>query len=411
MKNYLFNKIKWSCRKNLFDLQGFLLKSYPDFIFQRHPNSIRGIIPVFVFHSVEAGKLTEQLEFLHDNNYRTLMADQLHDVLVGNSPVPDNAVVLTFDDGLGSMWTVAYPLLKKYGFQAISFLIPGLISEGTHDQPNLEDVWNGRALLDDIANRDYSQAPLATWKEISIMHKSGLIDFQAHTMYHNLVFTSPKVIDFIHPDFDYYKFGNINVPIYSDNGAENVTRTGEMGMPLYESEPFLAGKLRFYDDEDLRRKCIEFVKERGEGLFFNKSGWRDSLYSFFKTARRQNGTHEWHESKKEQFIAIESDLRKTKELIQSHLNDKTVRHLCYPWYIGSQLACELSQKTGYISNFWGHLRDVVINSRGKNPFRISRLEDIYIIRLPGKNRKHLKDILVQKIRGNINRITKNSPIL
>jgi hypothetical protein len=395
MITYLTDKIKWSYRKNSFDLQGYLLSSYPDFILAKNPHVLGRNIPVFVFHSVDANRLAEQLGFLRENNYHACSADELHAVITGRAPARDNSVVLTFDDGLGSLWSIAYPLLKKFGFQAVSFLIPGLIQEGSDVQPNLEDVWSNDVLMSDVAERDYSQTPLSTWKEIEIMHKSRVIDFQAHTMYHNLIFTGPRVVDFIHPGFNCYRFGNINVPTYREAGADNNSRTVKLGMPLYQSEPFLSGKLRFYDAEDARIKCVEYVQEHGGQSFFAKSDWRNQLYSFFKKIRAEYIYKEYYETRQAQSQAVKEDLSTTKQIIERRLN-KTVGHLCYPWYIGSQMAVEMGKQAGYLSNYWGHLRDVRINCQGKDPFRISRLEDIYIFRLPGKNRKSLQETITCK---------------
>ena len=40
-------------------------------------------------------------------------------------PVPDKLVVLTFDDSVASHYTVARPLLKRYGFGASFFITEG----------------------------------------------------------------------------------------------------------------------------------------------------------------------------------------------------------------------------------------------------------------------------------------------
>lgn len=43
----------------------------------------------------------------------------------GTEPVPDKVVVLTFDDSVASHYTVARPLLKRYGFGATFFITEG----------------------------------------------------------------------------------------------------------------------------------------------------------------------------------------------------------------------------------------------------------------------------------------------
>ena len=65
----------------------------------------------------------DDLEFFYNNGYRFIrLCDYINgviDVELGFSPI-----ILTFDDGYIDNYTVALPLLKKYGFQG-SFFIPG----------------------------------------------------------------------------------------------------------------------------------------------------------------------------------------------------------------------------------------------------------------------------------------------
>ena len=43
----------------------------------------------------------------------------------GREPIPDRLVVLTFDDSVKSHFTVARPVLKRYGFGATFFITEG----------------------------------------------------------------------------------------------------------------------------------------------------------------------------------------------------------------------------------------------------------------------------------------------
>ena len=61
----------------------------------------RGDVPVFVFHSLEPESFERKLRHLAENGYQTLTAEEYFRLLVGAGPVPEKAVVLTFDDGAG----------------------------------------------------------------------------------------------------------------------------------------------------------------------------------------------------------------------------------------------------------------------------------------------------------------------
>ena len=47
-----------------------------------------------------------RLAHLKDNRYETLSADEYLAVLEGAAYPPERAVLLTFDDGRGSLWSV-----------------------------------------------------------------------------------------------------------------------------------------------------------------------------------------------------------------------------------------------------------------------------------------------------------------
>jgi peptidoglycan/xylan/chitin deacetylase (PgdA/CDA1 family) len=79
----------------------------------------------------------------------------------GLEPIPDKLVVLTFDDASKSHFTVARPLLKKYGFGATFF-----ITEGFDFRTN---------------KRDY-----LTWEEIAQLHRDGF-EVGNHTLDHKAV--------------------------------------------------------------------------------------------------------------------------------------------------------------------------------------------------------------------------------
>jgi len=94
-------------------------------------------IPVLMYHALEdvdhpavsrdAGeqryvlqvdKFCEQMEYLSQNGYKTLLLDELLAV----PEWPEKAVILTFDDGHESNATLALPILQDYDFKAEFFV-------------------------------------------------------------------------------------------------------------------------------------------------------------------------------------------------------------------------------------------------------------------------------------------------
>jgi peptidoglycan/xylan/chitin deacetylase (PgdA/CDA1 family) len=63
-----------------------------------------------------------QMRYLKENGYRSISLAQLYDFLNYRKAIPKRSVVITIDDGYSSVYDIAYPILKKYGFRATLFL-------------------------------------------------------------------------------------------------------------------------------------------------------------------------------------------------------------------------------------------------------------------------------------------------
>lgn len=63
-------------------------------------------------------KFREQMEYLHKEGFRAFLFNELLNI----GEWPDKAVVITFDDGNESNFTLALPIIQKYGFKAEFFI-------------------------------------------------------------------------------------------------------------------------------------------------------------------------------------------------------------------------------------------------------------------------------------------------
>jgi peptidoglycan/xylan/chitin deacetylase (PgdA/CDA1 family) len=389
--------LRKSYHKNIAEVRALANRHYPEFVYACGPATLRDEIPVFTFHSVEPRRFETQLRFLAQNGYQTLTADEVCACLTHRRPIPERAICVTFDDGWASVWAVAYPLLKRFGMKAVCFLVPGLIGDSTARHPNLDDVAAGAASLAEIGGREASAESLCTWAEIRRMHADGVIDFQSHSMYHGLIFTSPEIVDFINPSYDFYKM-NFNVPVIRYADADRFSRQVEWGTPIYAFDSRFSGKRRYFDDPAARSACTEFVASKGGAKFFDGSNWRRRLRTLVQMHRRTQPEAGRFESDEESRQSILDDLVRSKKAIECQLPHKAVRHFCYPWWVGSALATNLSKRAGYESNFLGILPERRTRNRaGDDPFRIGRLlSDEYIFRLPGTGRKSFGELLHDK---------------
>lgn len=90
-------------------------------------------VAVLVYHHIDdqtegavtiSSKLFEkQLGALRRQGYQFITMDQFKRFLSKGAEVPDNAVLVTFDDGYESFYTKAFPILKKMGIPAVNFVI------------------------------------------------------------------------------------------------------------------------------------------------------------------------------------------------------------------------------------------------------------------------------------------------
>jgi len=391
--------LRWSLRKNVPDIKTMLGQDCASFVASRRPPPLSGEVPVFTFHSVEPVSFERQVRFLASNGYHTLDGEELLAWMAGNRAVPPRSVLLTFDDGLATLWTVACPLLQKYGFHAMSFIIPGCIQPQAPDSPRYEEFARGRVSAEALLARERTPDSLCSWREIRDMHASGTLEFHPHTLHHHLVAVQPRLVDFMHPRLDRYVFGNITVPVYREHGRFRFDRDMPWGTPVYRAEPRMAGQPQFFDDERVRKACVAYVERMQGERFFEHRDWRRRLFAVHReaaaTARGE------FESGSELAEGLFEDLRDSRLAIQAQLQGAQADHLCYPWYMGSPIANAAAVRAGYRAAYWGLLADRPTNRVGDDPWHIVRLDGRYVCRLPGEGRSPLRVLLREKLSSSL----------
>lgn len=122
-------------------------------------------VPILCYHRFgrNNGRLTlspeafrEQMQFLKDNDYRVIPLSDLVGFLKGEKALPKRSVVLTIDDGHQSIYKIAYPILKAFGYPATVFIYTDYLNNGG-----------------------------LTWKQIDRMISSGLVSVQPHSKTHD----------------------------------------------------------------------------------------------------------------------------------------------------------------------------------------------------------------------------------
>lgn len=106
--------------------------------------------------SVSPSNFDAQMAYLSSHGYTPISLDTLYGIFNNQVAAPAKPIVLTFDDGYIDFFANAYPILKKYGFHATSFVITGFVGKPAY----------------------------LSWENIKAMQSSGLINFESHTVNH-----------------------------------------------------------------------------------------------------------------------------------------------------------------------------------------------------------------------------------
>ena len=139
-------------------------------------------VPVLMYHRVgeahndwearyciSPANFAAHMQALARKGYRAIEIDALVDWLVGGPPLPEGAVLVTFDDGFRGVREHALPVMERLGWPFTVFLVSDLIVK--------EDYWT-RA-----ANPAGVTYPLLDAREIHDMQQCG-ISFHSHTRSH-----------------------------------------------------------------------------------------------------------------------------------------------------------------------------------------------------------------------------------
>jgi peptidoglycan/xylan/chitin deacetylase (PgdA/CDA1 family) len=348
-----------------------LLRRYPPFV--TGGGLPRGHVPVFVFHSVEPAVFGRRLQYLADNDYRTLSVQEYQDVLTGARTAPERAVVLTFDDGRASVFTAGLPLLQRYDMKAVMFLVPARL------RPDRASV--------------VAEGPdegFMSWAEVDALGRSGLFDLQSHSLTHARVHTSPHVVGFLRPQ-DQIGYRAMDVPLISGLAADLLAPDAPLGTPLLRSASRTGEALRFHEEPELRSACVAQVRDAGGADFFRRNDWEGALKATVAGLPVRGRV----ESPLEREQAIRRELAESKRQIEERTG-RPVTHLCYPWHASGPTARRLAAELGYRTAFCGKVPGVRLTPVGGDPLTIARIGEDYVELLPGRGRARVGDVLRRK---------------
>ena len=133
-------------------------------------------ITVLVYHDiaeqphglfdVSRNAFEKQMRLLKRKGYQAVTAGDYIEWIDSGIPLPENPVLITFDDGYESFYRLAAPILTHHGFTAEIFLCPSLVGK--------ENTWD--------QERGGQRKLLMNWDQIRELHTR--FHFSAHSLSH-----------------------------------------------------------------------------------------------------------------------------------------------------------------------------------------------------------------------------------
>lgn len=130
-------------------------------------------IPILLYHNlaeeydedqsivtISPAEFESHILYLLEKGFTPITFEQYYDAAKNNGNLPENPIIITFDDGYTSNYTYAYPVLKKYNIPATIFIV----ADSVGMTPSLYEHFS--------------------WEQALEMQRSGLISIQSHTFSH-----------------------------------------------------------------------------------------------------------------------------------------------------------------------------------------------------------------------------------
>ena len=106
-------------------------------------------IPIILYHRIDISpidsryyvapeKFGEQMKLLHDWGYTTITTTMLIQAITQGAELPPRPFLITIDDGNLDNYTNAFPIMQKYGFTGVLYLVGNYI--GAQDYMNVDQV-------------------------------------------------------------------------------------------------------------------------------------------------------------------------------------------------------------------------------------------------------------------------------
>lgn len=182
-------------------------------------------VPVLCYHRITDGRkgdytvslstFSAHMKLLADSGYHSISPSQLYDYLVYNKDLPLKPVMITFDDSRVEHSEIAAPVMEKYGFRGVFFIMT--ITYNKKNYMTTEQI----AKLAQEGNT----IGLHSWDHTMVTKYKDAADWQKE-----LVVPKAKLEKIIDRPVEYWAYPN---GVYDHKGAQELSKYIKLSFTLY----------------------------------------------------------------------------------------------------------------------------------------------------------------------------------
>jgi peptidoglycan/xylan/chitin deacetylase (PgdA/CDA1 family) len=193
-------------------------------------------VPIILYHRIAISpinsqyyvppvKFDEEMKLLHDWGYTTITTELLIKAITEGADLPARPLLITFDDGHLNNYTTAFPIMYKYGFTGVLYIVGNYL--GTDQYMNVDQIKAMTAAGWEVGSHSISHLDLTTLdpyrQRQEIVDSRTLLENKLGvpvlTFAYPFGISDPGVIDYAH--FAGY-IGGMSLGFTYDQGVSNL---------------------------------------------------------------------------------------------------------------------------------------------------------------------------------------------
>jgi peptidoglycan/xylan/chitin deacetylase (PgdA/CDA1 family) len=128
-------------------------------------------VPIILYHRIDISpinsqyyvppeKFDEEMKLLHDWGYTTITTELLIKAINEGADLPPRPILITFDDGHLNNYTIAFPIMQKYGFTGVVYIVGNYM--GADQYMNADQIKEMAAAGWEVGSHGISHLDLTT---------------------------------------------------------------------------------------------------------------------------------------------------------------------------------------------------------------------------------------------------------